>query len=255
MIQEFEGKSEKDAIDKAIKELALDQEEFDVEIVEAPEKRGLFRKGSVRIRVHVSDEDQEALGIAPSSAAAPSRRTATKAAPLQPESELEKTSIEFVERLIEKMGYPGTVSVQFREERKVGFDIASDHSNILIGKKGKNLDAIQLLANVYASKSGRNGTRIIIDAENYRARREDSLVRLATRMAEQVRRSRGSRLLEPMNPFERRLIHTALNDFEDIDTQSEGEGLYKQVRIIYRGTEIGPPPQEQRSRNGRRRRV
>ncbi len=247
MIQEFEGKTEKDAIDKAIKELALDQEEFDVEIVEAPERRGLFRKGSVRIRVHLTEEDE------PEGAPAPARRPIPGAAPLAAESELEKSSVEFLSKLIEKMGYPGTVSVQFREEKKFGLDIVSEHSNILIGKKGKNLDAIQLLVNVYASKSGKNGTRIIVDAENYRARREESLVRLATRMAEQVRRSRGSRLLEPMNPFERRLIHTTLNEFEDIDTQSEGEGLYKQVRIIYRGTEIGPPPQE-RPRNGRRRR-
>lgn len=249
MIQEFEGKSEKDAIDKAIKELALDQEEFDVEIVETPEKRGLFRKGSVRIRVHVNEEDEEALGVPTPE---PARRPRPTGKPLAAEGELEKSSLEFVERLIEKMGYPGKVTVQFREDRKFGLDIASEHSSILIGKKGKNLDAIQLLVNVYASKSGRNGTRIIIDAENYRARREDSLVRLATRMAEQVRRSRGSRLLEPMNPFERRLIHTTLNQFEDIDTQSEGEGLYKQVRVIYRGTEIGPPPQESRPRNARR---
>ncbi|HUX20179.1 MAG TPA: RNA-binding cell elongation regulator Jag/EloR [Spirochaetia bacterium] len=250
MIQEFEGKTEKDAIDKAIKELALDQEEFDVEIVETPEKRGLFRKGSVRIRVHVNEEDVEALGT-PSSSVAPVR-SKPNGKPLTADNDLEKTAVEFVESLIEKMGFPGKVSLQFREDRKFGLDITSEHSNILIGKKGKNLDAIQLLVNVFVSKSGRNGTRIIIDAENYRARREESLVRLATRMADQVRRSRGSRLLEPMNPFERRLIHTTLNGFDDIDTQSEGEGLYKQVRVIYRGTEIGPPPQEARSRNGRR---
>ena len=244
MIQEFEGKTEKDAIDRAIKELALDQEEFDVEIVEMPERRGFFRKGSVRIRVHVSDEDEETVS------AAPVRRSKPGEAPLAAESELEKDSVAFVERLIEKMGYPGTVSVQFREDRKFGLNITSEHSNILIGKKGKNLDAIQLLVNVYASKSGRKETRIIVDAENYRTRHEENLVRLATRMAEQVRRNRGSRLLEPMNPFERRLIHTTLNEFEDIDTQSEGEGLYKQVRVIYRGTEIGPPVHP--SRNGRR---
>lgn len=248
MIQEFEGKTEKDAIDKAIKELALDQEEFDVEIVEIPEKRGLFRKGSVRIRVHLSEEDDD------EPVAAPARPRKASSAPLSPESDLEKSAVEFVQQLIEKMGYPGKVAMQFREEKKFGIDITSEHSNILIGKKGKNLDAIQLLVNVFVAKSGRNGTRIIVDAENYRARREDSLVRLATRMAEQVRRNRGSRLLEPMNPFERRLIHTTLNDYEDIDTQSEGEGLYKQVRVIYRGIEIGPPPQQQnRSRSSSRR--
>lgn len=248
MIQEFEGKTEKEAIDKAIKELALDEEEFDVEIVETPEKRGLFRKGSVRIRVHVNEEDDEPAQQQPP------RAPRVEAVAPEPESDLEKNAAEFLEQLIEKMGYPGKVNMQFREEKKFGLEIVSDHSNILIGKKGKNLDAIQLLVNVYVSKTGRNGRKIIVDAENYRARREDSLVRLATRMAEQVRRSRGSRLLEPMNPFERRLIHTTLNSFDDIDTQSEGEGLYKQVRVIYRGTEIGPPPGQSSVRhNGGRR--
>jgi spoIIIJ-associated protein len=250
MIQEFEGKTEKEAIDRAIKELALDQEEFDVEIVEIPEKRGFFRKGPVRIRVHVNDEDEDEEEETVSATLA--RRPKPGGAPLAVESDLEKDSVEFVERLIEKMGYAGKVSVQFREDQKFGLNITSEHSNILIGKKGKNLDAIQLLVNVYASKNGRNGTRIIVDAENYRTRHEESLVRLATRMAEQVRSNRGSRLLEPMNPFERRLIHTTLNEFEDIDTQSEGEGLYKQVRIIYHGTEIGPPVRPTRSRSGRR---
>jgi len=73
--------------------------------------------------------------------------------------------------------------------------------------------------------------------ENYRSRREQNLIRMARKIGEQVRRTKGSRLLEPMNPFERRLIHTALNDFEDVDTKSEGEGLYKQVRIYYRGVD------------------
>lgn len=249
MIQEFEGKTEKDAIDKAIKELALDQEEFDVEIVETPEKRGLFRKGAVRIRVHLNEEDGQ------DSEELPRRPARPKAAEPAPKSDLEREAVEFVSGLIERMGYPGTVNVQFREEKKLGLDIVSEHANILIGKKGKNLDAIQLLVNVYAVKSGRSSIRIIVDAENYRARREDSLVRLATRMADEVRRSRGSRLLEPMNPFERRLIHTTLNGYDDIDTQSEGEGLYKQVRVIYRGTEIGPPPSSNgRQRGGRRHR-
>ena len=79
--------------------------------------------------------------------------------------------------------------------------------------------------------------RIIIDVEKYRERRESNLVKLALRTAEQVRRTKRSKLLEPMNPFERRIIHTALNDMEDIATKSDGEGLLKQVRVIYRPVE------------------
>ena len=123
----------------------------------------------------------------------------------------------------------------YREEHKLGLKIESKHSSILMGKKGKNLDALQLLANIYAGRQGREDMRIILDSENYRLRREESLVRLAYTVADRVRESRGSILLEPMNPFDRRLIHTTLNDISDVETKSEGEGLYKQVRVFFRG--------------------
>jgi spoIIIJ-associated protein len=94
---------------------------------------------------------------------------------------------------------------------------------------------MQLLANVYAGHLGREDVRVILDSENYRIRREESLVRLAYVTADKVRATRNSVLLEPMNPFERRLIHTTLNDIPDVETKSEGDGLYKQVRVIYKG--------------------
>ena len=133
------------------------------------------------------------------------------------------------------MGYEVTVEVMFREEKKIGIKLTSASSSILIGRKGKNLDAMQLLANVYAGHLGKEDVRVILDSENYRIRREESLVRLAYVTADKVRLNRTSMLLEPMNPFERRLIHTTLNDIPDIETKSEGDGLYKQVRVIYKG--------------------
>ena len=156
---------------------------------------------------------------------------------LEPEGDFEIQLLNFVEDLIEKMDYPGSAYVCFRTENKIRIMIESEHSGILIGKKGKNLDAIQLLVNVYAGKLKEEPPRIIIDVEKYRERRESNLVKLALRTAEQVRRTKRSKLLEPMNPFERRIIHTALNDMEDIATKSDGEGLLKQVRVIYRPVE------------------
>ena len=138
-------------------------------------------------------------------------------------------------QVIQKMGYEVKVEIMFREERKLGIKLQSDSSSILIGRKGKNLDALQLLMNVYAGHLGREDIRIILDTENYRIRREESLVRLAYTTADKVRSYRKSILLEPMNPFERRLIHTTLNDIPDVDTKSEGEGVYKQVRVLYKG--------------------
>jgi spoIIIJ-associated protein len=220
MVQEFEGRTEKEAIDIAAAELGLERDGFDVEVLES-QAGGIFKKGKVKIRVHTRDE----VTSAP-------RKPAS--APL-PTDEFEAKIAEFTRRIIEGMGYACTVSVLFREEKKIGLRIDSDNASIIIGKKGKNLDALQLLVNVYAGRLGHEDTRIILDSENYRIRREESLVRLAYETAEQVRRTRQSVLLEPMNPFERRIVHTTLNDIVDIETKSEGEGLYKQIRITFRG--------------------
>src|SRR6056297_1679649 len=251
MIKEFEGKSEKEAIDNAVAELNLDREQFDVEIMEST-KGGIFRKGNVRIRVYLQGESR-APEAKPAGKPAPKAAKAAKPAPTertkertgfpagggsttdpQPQDEFETKLVEFIETVTKKMGYPGRANIAYREPNKVGFNIDSEHSGILIGKKGKNLDSLQLLANIYAGRLD-EGRRVVVDAENYRSRHEESIIKNARRTASQVRKSRRSRLLEPMNPFERRLVHTTLNDMNDIETKSEGEGLYKQVRIIFRG--------------------
>jgi len=229
MIYEFEGRTEKEAIDRAASELGIEKDEFDVEILET-QRSGLFKKGYVKIQVH-TDIPVEA----PPRKNPEEERPRPVRAKTKPDDNFENAMVSFVETVIRHMGYEGTVSVLYREENKLGLKIESEHSSILIGKKGKNLDALQLLVNIYAGRQGREDMRIILDSENYRIRREESLVRLAYTVAERVRESRASILLEPMNPFDRRLIHTTLNDISDVETKSEGDGLYKQVRVYYRG--------------------
>jgi spoIIIJ-associated protein len=234
MTYEFEGRTEKEAIDRAAAELGLEKDAFDVEILET-QRSGLFKKGYVKIKVHT---DKAAVVLEKEDEDEISDQEQFNQAVFgdpEPKNDFERKIIEFVTNLINHMGYKATVSVLFREERKVGFKIDSEHSSIIIGKKGKNLDALQLLVNLYAGRHAREGIRIILDSENYRIRREESLVRLAYTVADRVRENRNSILLEPMNPFDRRLIHTTLNDIADVETKSEGEGLYKQVRVYYRG--------------------
>ncbi|MDR1446620.1 MAG: protein jag [Treponema sp.] len=243
MVYEFEGRTEKEAIDRAAEELGLEKDDFDVEIVETV-KQGLFKKGSVKIRIHTDKpvegykSEKEAGGDVTQDAGVEGGGLHFSQAVYgdpDAKNDFEQKIIDFITGLIERMGYPGKVSILFREDKKLGLKIDSEHSSILIGKKGKNLDAIQLLVNIYGGRQGREDTRIILDSENYRIRREESLVRLAYSVADRVRENRGSILLEPMNPFDRRLIHTTLNDIADVETKSEGEGLYKQVRVYYRG--------------------
>mgnify|MGYP000924438820 CR=1 FL=1 len=263
MVYEFEGRTEKEAIDVAAAELGLARDEFDVEILES-QSGGLFKKGKVRLRIHVHSNARPAPISEAAAAQAAGRpipeprydgegrggrrergedraqelrAAAPRAAATDPAGadEFEAKILEFVKTTVEKMGYACEVSVLFREDKKLGVRLDSEHASILIGKKGKNLDALQLLVNVYSGRLGREDLRIVIDSENYRIRREEALVKLAYESAEKVRRSRGSLLLEPMNPFERRIIHTTLNDIVDVETKSEGEGLYKQVRVLWKG--------------------
>lgn len=224
MTYEFEGKTEKDAIEKAVAELHLNADQFDVEILET-QKKSLFKSGHVKIRVIVDDEEPKVKSDENGS----DRPVSGK---LIPQDEFESKLVDFIRNIIEKMGYSASVDVFFREDKKIGIRLDSDSSSILIGRKGKNLDALQLLANVYAGHLGREDVRVILDTENYRVRREENLVHLAYTSADKVRSTRLSVLLEPMNPYDRRIIHTTLNDISDIETKSEGEGLFKQVRIM-----------------------
>jgi predicted RNA-binding protein Jag len=154
---------------------------------------------------------------------------------LEPENDFEQKILEFLKGLFQHIGIEAEIRIAFREDRKLGLDVDSPDSGILIGKRGQTLEAIQTLTNVVASRMKNGNVRVIVDSQNYRLRRERSLVRIAQQTADEVRRTRQSRLLEAMNPFERRLIHTTLSEEADIETASEGEGLYKRVRILYRG--------------------
>ena len=210
-----------------------------MEILET-QRSGLFKKGYVKIKVHPNKPEEDTGGpvFTEQGKKAPAKSAHQSKAVFgdpSPKNDFEKKMIDYIEVMIEKMGYENKVSVLFREGKKLGLKIDTYHSSIIIGKKGKNLDALQLIANIYAGRQGREDVRIILDTENYRIRREESLVRLAYNVADKVRENRGTILLEPMNPFDRRLIHTTLNDITDVETKSEGEGLYKQVRVYYRG--------------------
>ncbi|MBR5867510.1 MAG: protein jag, partial [Spirochaetaceae bacterium] len=205
MTYEYEAKTEKEAIEMAAAELGLEKDQFDVEILES-QKNSLFKKGFVKIRVHATDN---VTPVNPEFDGAIPKKKNVFANPL-PQDDFEQQLMDFITTVIEKMGYDVTVEVMFREDHKIGMRLNSSKSSILIGRKGKNLDALQLLVNVYAGRLGREDVRVILDIENYRIRREEALVRLAYNTADKVRTSRRSILLEPMNPFERRLIHTTL---------------------------------------------
>ncbi len=135
-----------------------------------------------------------------------------------------------------KMGYTVNLTIELKEEGYVKISIETDSPNILIGREGKNLDSLQLLTNVYTSRLiGETGAfnRVILDIGDYRERFKSRFINLAINSFHKVKRTRRSILLPSMNPFERRIIHTTLNRYSDIKTESEGDGNIKRIRVSY----------------------
>ena len=117
------------------------------------------------------------------------------------------------------------------EEGNLNIDFEGDDMGILIGKRGQTLDSLQYLANRVANKHQAGYVRVKLDTENYRARREETLRHLAKNIAHKVKRNRRPVVLEPMNPYERRIIHSALQGDKNVTTHSEGEEPYRRVVV------------------------
>ena len=143
------------------------------------------------------------------------------------------TGKEFLLGMFGKMG----LSVQIEKlttKDKITFQVHGEDLGILIGKHGQTLDAIQYLTNLVANKEVHRRCQIVVDVENYRSRREETLIQLAHRLGAKVRRTRQKIALEPMNAFERKIIHVALQNEKHIKTDSEGQEPCRHIVIYYK---------------------
>ena len=136
----------------------------------------------------------------------------------------------FLQEVATNMGLTLDITASFNAEN-VYIDINGKDSGTIIGKRGQTLDAIQYLCSLVANKSSENYVRVVIDAEYYRAKRERTLEQLANRLADKVRKTGRSVRLEPMNPYERKVIHATLQNRNGVTTRSEGEEPYRRVII------------------------
>ena len=144
----------------------------------------------------------------------------------------EKAALEFLKQIFGAMGIEVEMNVVVAgEEREVTVEMAGADMGILIGKRGQTLDSLQYLVSLVVNKTCGDYVRVKLDTENYRARRKDTLESLAKNIAYRVKRSRKSVSLEPMNPYERRIIHAALQNDKYVTTRSEGEDPYRHVVI------------------------
>lgn len=148
-----------------------------------------------------------------------------------------KTSIEdkakdFLKDVFEAMNLTVVINVKFdAEDNSLDIDVSGDEMGVLIGKRGQTLDSLQYLVSLVVNKEVENYIRVKVDTENYRQRRKETLENLAKNISFKVKRSKRSVSLEPMNPYERRIIHSALQNDKFVTTHSEGEEPFRRVVV------------------------
>lgn len=152
-----------------------------------------------------------------------------------PEASLEDKALEFLSSVFEGMRMDVSMDISLDEEnRELSINLSGEDMGVLIGKRGQTLDALQYLTGQVVNKNQNEYIRVKLDTENYRERRMETLETLAKNIAYRVRRTRRPIALEPMNPYERRIIHSALQNEKDVLTRSEGEEPYRHVVICYK---------------------
>ena len=204
---EIKAKTVDEAVEKALLELNTTKENVDIEIIE--ESKGLFGLlGSKEVKVRVT---------------------------LLKEDETLKAT-EFLRNITEKLGMDIEFDASFEEEeKKMKIELKGEGLGLLIGRRGETLDSIQYLTNIFVNKGTDDYIKVTIDAENYRERREDALVTLAKRTAQKATKYKKNMIIEPKNPYERRIIHEALQDYPGVTTYSIGEEPNRKVVVAYKG--------------------
>ena len=159
----------------------------------------------------------------------PSKKELSK----EDQQEIAEKGKQFLDDMFTQMGLTVVIEKMMTKD-KITFQVHGEDLGILIGKHGQTLDAIQYLTNLVAHKDVSGHCHIVVDVENYRSRREETLVNLAKRLASKVKRNRQKVSLEPMNAFERKIIHTALQGDKNVVTNSEGDEPFRHVVITYK---------------------
>lgn len=256
---ETTGKTERDALNKALKELGLEDDDVSIEVITRA-KTGFLGIGScpakIRVTYEVPDEpapvveepaaEPEApaeVAVEPTPAAEPTPAPAVEPEPAEAPAEApvmeaepeRKEKIEtFLTGLLERLEVPAEIKLQVNEAGIYQVELVGKNLGALIGRRGETLDAIQQLTNYAVNRGQSKRIRIHIDAENYRAKREESLQRLARKTAGKALKYRRNMMLEPMNAYERHVIHAALQSYNPaISTYSTGTEPNRRIVVVF----------------------
>ena len=246
---EATGKNEEAAIASALGQLGLDRDEVSVEVMERA-KSGFLGLGSaparVRVRYEAADEVEEKQEKVPEKKAyaAPGAEEKVPTAPVAvgespaasaavPDADAKSAIVSFLTGLLAQMRVEATPKVTDRAQGGYQVYLEGERLGSIIGHRGETLDAIQQLCNYAVNRGRAKRVRIHIDAENYRAKREESLQQLAQKVATKVVKYRRNITLEPMNAYERHVIHEALQDYQDVITYSTGTEPNRRTVVAY----------------------
>ena len=252
---ETTGKTERDPINKALKELGLEEDDISIEVITRA-KTGFLGIGScpakIRVTYEVPDEpapvaEEPAPTVEPEAPAEPMPAAESAPAPtaepveapveapvMEADPERKEKIETFLTGLLERLEVPAEIKLQVNEAGIYQVELVGKNLGALIGRRGETLDAIQQLTNYAVNRGQSKRIRIHIDAENYRAKREESLQRLARKTAGKALKYRRNMMLEPMNAYERHVIHAALQSYNPaISTYSTGTEPNRRIVVVF----------------------
>ncbi|MBO4252017.1 MAG: protein jag [Clostridia bacterium] len=230
---EFTGKTVEEAVKNGLESLGLTEDQAEIEVVEDAVK-GLFGKVKKEAVVRVTKKESK-KSVSEKGAVA---GTGTEKA------------ADFILKVFDIMNIDAKAEIT--DENKI--TVFAQESSEVIGYRGEILDAIQVLAGAVANIGNKEYKKVVVDCENYRGRREETLIALAHRLEEKATETRRKVLLEPMSPFERRIIHTALADSLTVKTESDGKEPMRFVVIIPNDLDADAKPFNAGANHGRNRR-
>ena len=230
---ESTGKSEEAAIEAALQKLGMDRDEVSVEVMERA-KSGFLGIGSCPAKVKVTYKAPDApQPPAPREEKAPVAEPVKEEKPAPAQGEKAEQIDAFLTGLLSHMGAQAKPVIKMDENGTYQVELVGQDLGGLIGRRGETLDAIQQLTGYAVNHGQSKRVRIHVDAEGYRAKREESLIRLAHKVAGKVVKYRRNVTLEPMNAYERHVIHTALQDTPDVTTYSIGTEPNRRTVVAY----------------------
>lgn len=233
------GKTKEEAIHLGLLQLGVNEEDVTIEVIEEGSHGFLGIGGKpAKVRLTLNAVEEPAAEIpAEEPVAVPAKEelpveSAEEATETFTAEEAADKAKAFLLDVLDKMGLDVMIEKMIKTD-KVILHIHGKNLGILIGKHGQTLDALQYLTNLTTNRGHENRHFIMLDVENYRKRREETLRQLAVRLAGRIKQRDDKVVLEPMNGFERKIIHVALQDVEHVRTESEGQDPYRHVVIYY----------------------